>query len=64
MATSKAVASKMQADQERKWQVQNAVQTLTQAGDIRKDKGMMKDVKAHVNQMQKTIVGSPTRKKY
>ena len=62
MATSKANEKAMQAAQEKKWQVQSAVETLKRADEIRKDRNMMKDVKNHVTELHKTVIGN-TRKK-
>jgi hypothetical protein len=62
MATSKASAKAMQDAQERKWQVQSAVETLKRADEIRKDRGMMKEVKAHVQQLHKSVIGTPRKK--
>ena len=63
MATAKMSAKAMQAQQEKKWQVESAVNTLSRASEIQKDRALMKDVKAHVQNQHKAIVGTPTKRK-
>lgn len=63
MATSKISAKAMQAQQEKKWQVENAVNTLSRAAEIQKDRALMKDVKTHVQNQHKAILGSTTTKR-
>ena len=63
MATAKTSAKAMQAQQEKKWQVESAVNTLKRADEIRNDKSLMRDVTKHVQQTHKAIVGTPTKRK-
>lgn len=49
--------------QERKWEVESAISTLQRAEQIRKDSGLMRDVKKSVMELQKSIIGSPTKRK-
>jgi len=63
MAIPKISARAMQAQQEKKWQVENAVNTLKRADEIRNDKSLMRDVTKHVQQTHKAIVGTPNKRK-
>ncbi len=49
---------------DRKWQVEDALRTLNRAEEIRRDRGMMRDVKKLATEQIKSLqahVGSPTK---
>lgn len=61
MATIKKQSAKVIQDkQERAWQVENAMNTLKRAEEIRKDKKLMSEVRQSAQNVLKTISGSKT----
>lgn len=46
-----------------KWKVQNAIQTLSNATEIQKDRPLMREVKKSVANLHKNIVNKPTTRK-
>ena len=62
-STASIMIGGMNKSQERKWEVENAISTLKRAEEIRKDAGLMRDVKKSVIDLQKSIIGSPMKTK-
>jgi len=56
MAKTKPTPIKMSAD-ERRWQVEDALRTLQRAEQIKKDGGLMKDVKKAAMDLNKMVFG-------
>lgn len=62
-STSSIAISSVNKAQERKWEIESAISTLQRAEQIRKDSTLMRDVKKSVMELQKSIVGMPTKRK-
>ncbi len=56
MAKTKPTPVKMSAD-ERRWQVEDALRTLQRAEQIKRDGGLMKDVKKAAMDLNKMVFG-------
>lgn len=50
------------AADERKWRAQSALETITRAADMQKDKGLMRDVKKLAAEQVKTLSSVAGRK--
>ena len=50
-----AISEKQYAERERKYRAEDAIRTLTRAEEIRKDKGLMRDVKSEAKRISKTL---------
>jgi hypothetical protein len=50
-------AVKSDAAQERKWRAQDALNTITRAGEIQRDRSLMRDVKVLAKEQMKTLQG-------
>lgn len=51
---------------DRKWQAEDALRTLTRAGEIQRDKSLMREVKKCAREQMKTlakVTSGPNRKK-
>lgn len=62
-STSSIAVPSINKAQERKWEIESAISTLQRAEQIRKDSTLMRDVKKSVMELQKSIVGMPTKRK-
>lgn len=55
MASKQPTVSAAQKKQERQWQVESALSTLQRADQIRKDKGLMADVKKAASSIAQAV---------
>lgn len=58
LASAPCVAPKMTRDQqaqERKWRAEDALRTLTRADEIKRDAGLLRDVKRYASEQVKTL---------
>lgn len=62
-STASIMIGGINKSQERKWEIENAISTLKRAEEIRKNSTLMRDVKKSVMDLQKSIVGMPTKSK-
>ncbi len=46
---------------DRKYETQEAMRTLARADEIRRDSGLMRDVKSEVKRLAKSVMGKPSR---
>jgi hypothetical protein len=61
--TSKSTISGPSKSESRRWEIESAISTLQRAEQIRKDSALMRDVKKSVMDLEKSIMGSNTKKK-
>jgi hypothetical protein len=57
---NKATAASEDRKRERQYQVDNAMNTLKRAAEIKKDPSLMRDVQKAIKQLQASCVGRPT----
>jgi len=62
-STPKLTPVKTNKSEERRWQVESAISTLQRAEQIRKDAALMRDVKKSVMDLEKSIMGTASKKK-
>jgi hypothetical protein len=66
MAKSKPTTIKMSSEdtkRQRQWEVEDAMRTLQRAEQIKRDGGMMRDIKKAAMDLNKLVMGGPTKSK-
>lgn len=62
-STSRSTVPMVSKSESRRWEVENAINTLQRAEQIRKDSALMRDVKKSVMDLEKSIMGGQIKKK-